>query len=95
MNQRRLFTELSHDTTYGIDYEPCDKTLPRVEYPRLSRQCRLIIDRLRRGDATNDQLAQISRKYTSRISDLRKAGYTIICLHQDHVTGETIYRLEE
>lgn len=47
--------------------------------PRLSRQTALIIETLRRGPATNDQLSRMSRKYTSRISDARAAGFVIDC----------------
>ena len=94
MNHQTLFDDNDgHDRTYDVDFEPCDRSVVGAERPRLSRQCRLILERLRRGPATNDQLAQISRKYTSRISDCRKAGYMITCVRQDHRTGLTLYML--
>jgi hypothetical protein len=60
---------------------------------RLSRQCRAILGTLVREPATNSQLARISLKYTSRISDLRSKGYDIECYDRDHATGLTWYRL--
>ena len=40
-------------------------------------QRQAILDRLRRGPATTVELAQIALKYTSRVSELRKAGHAI------------------
>lgn len=37
-----------------------------------------ILDELRRGPTTNHTLAEVSIGYRQRISDLRKAGYTIV-----------------
>jgi hypothetical protein len=70
--------------------------LPLFDLPtrrRLSRQCRLILARLRAGPATNAELAQIALKYTSRISDIRDNGYVIRCTRGRG--GLTVYRLEE
>lgn len=67
-----------------------------AEQRRLSRQCKTILQRLMdAGDAgvTNDELSVIARKYTSRLSDLRKAGYQIECFDQDRRTGICRYRL--
>lgn len=61
---------------------------------RLSRQCADILARLQQGPATNDELSRISRKYTSRISDLRQRGYGVTCTRQDHKSGLTVYRLD-
>lgn len=44
---------------------------------RLSGQNAAVLARLRQGPATNAELAGISLKYTSRISDLRDAGFVI------------------
>jgi hypothetical protein len=63
------------------------------ERPRLSRQNQAILERLRRGTATNDELARLARKYTSRVSDLRAAGYDVRMIEHDHVTGITRYQL--
>ena len=38
---------------------------------------RLGLERLRLGPATNAELAQLALKYTSRISDIRAAGYVV------------------
>lgn len=66
-----------------------------VERRRLSRQCDAILDRLRDGPATNVELAGFALKYTSRISDLRRAGFAIDCERRDAVTGLTWYRLRD
>jgi hypothetical protein len=48
-----------------------------AEIRRLSSQNARILERLQKGPASNYELAQISLKYTSRLSDLRKAGYVV------------------
>jgi hypothetical protein len=64
-----------------------------VEVNRLATQNQQILARLKRGPATNVELAGISLKYTSRISDLREAGYSIP--PPERVKGGvTIYKLE-
>jgi hypothetical protein len=76
-----------------------DVILPRdthvvepAEVNRLATQNDRILERLKRGPATNVELAGISLKYTSRISDLREAGYAIP--PPERVKGGvTIYRL--
>lgn len=60
---------------------------------RLSRQCQKILAELRRGPMSNRDLAHIALKYTSRISDLRQAGFQIECVEHDHLTGLTLYEL--
>jgi len=51
--------------------------------PRLTGQNARILARLREGPATNVELAEISLKYTSRVSDvrayLRPRGEDIVC----------------
>lgn len=64
------------------------------ERARLARQCGAILERLKRGRATNAELAAMSLKYTSRISDLRKAGYAIEVVSRDYKTGVTVYELK-
>lgn len=63
------------------------------EVVRLSGQNQAILERLRRGPCTNVELAKLSLKYTSRISDLRAAGFTITADRKPK--GLTIYTLEE
>ena len=48
-----------------------------AEVKRLAGQSLRIVQRLQQGPATNRELSQISLKYTSRCSDLKKAGYDI------------------
>lgn len=66
-----------------------------AERKRLAGQCLKIYERLRQGPATNDELSVISRKYTSRISDIRQAGYPIDVVSRDYETGLTHYQLRE
>jgi hypothetical protein len=64
-----------------------------AEHRRLSRQCAAILARLEQGPATNRDLAGLSLKYTSRISDLRKAGYQVAVTDHDRGSGRTVYAL--
>lgn len=75
------------------EFDFCDHHLDNGDKPRLTRQCRLILERLRQGTATNDELSQIARKYTGRVSDLRKSGWDIRCIRQNHKTGVSWYAL--
>lgn len=72
-----------------------DKSVCAVEKPRLQSQCEKILERLRQGPATNDELCAISRKYTGRISDLRAAGHKITLFSRDRASGVTVYQLEK
>jgi len=72
---------------------PVNVTVDQREVKRLSKQCAAILERLQAGDATNHELAQIALKYTSRISDLRAAGYQIEVASRDHDSGLVWYRL--
>jgi hypothetical protein len=51
------------------------------EQVRLSKSADAVLRRLRMGPATNAELAEVSLKYTSRISDLRARGYRIEAEH--------------
>lgn len=69
-------------------------TDPNVESSdvfRLSGQNLAILRRLREGPATTDELSRISRKYTSRISDIRHHGFIIECERRHG--GNNVYRL--
>lgn len=79
---------------FGPLFELCDHTVKSDEAPRLSAQCQAILDRLKTGPVTNKELAGISLKYTGRISDLRKNGFTVECFVRDHTSGVSWYRLE-
>lgn len=65
----------------------------RAERRRLSDQCSLILGRLQHGRASNKELSGISLKYTSRISDLRKAMHDVRVVFRDRATGLTQYAL--
>jgi hypothetical protein len=52
------------------------------------------LTRLQAGPASNFELAQIALKYTSRLSDLRAAGYDVRVVERDYASGLTMYRLE-
>ena len=69
-----------------------DRHVPPADVPRLTGQNAAILAQLQHGPATNAMLARLSLKYTSRISDLRAAGYRIKCERMDR--GLTIYTLE-
>lgn len=61
-------------------------SVPAFDLDRLSQQTRAIYERLRRGWATNAELAAIALKYTSRISDLRENGVSV---ERERVAGGT------
>jgi hypothetical protein len=74
----------------------CDPSVDiNPEKKRLVGQCAAIMERLKRGPATNRELAAISLKYTSRVSDLRNSGFKIEVSRRDHATGLTEYTLKE
>lgn len=58
---------------------PCDPHVALEDEPRLTGQNHMILLRLRQGPASNVELADLSLKYTSRLSDLRAAGFDIVC----------------
>lgn len=72
---------------------PRDPRVASDEKPRLGGQNARILERLRKGPATNAELAAISLKYTARISDLRHAGYDVRVIHHDRTTGVAVYQL--
>lgn len=74
--------------------DPIDPQVGETERPRLRGQNGQIVARLRRGPATNADLAMISLKYTSRISDCRAAGYDIQIVRRDP-GGRNWYELIE
>lgn len=74
--------------------KPTDPNVRPVDVPRLSAQCQAILDLLRDGPRTNTELVEVAMKYTSRISDLRKAGYDIRAIER-RSNGVTVYQLVE
>lgn len=63
-----------------------------VRSGQMDGQCREILDRLRKGPASSTDLAYYSLKYTARVSDLRRRGYTIKATRSGEVWW---YTLEE
>jgi len=72
---------------------PRDTHVVKEERPRLAGQNQAILERLQRGPATNKELAQLALKYSSRISDLRAAGYDVVVIDHDRKTGAVMYEL--
>ena len=68
---------------------------PTAAAPRLSAQSAAILSLLRERPRSNAELSRVALKYTSRISDIRAAGYRVEAFNQNHVTGEAWYRLVE
>ena len=68
-----------------------DTNVAQAAKKRLSGQNRKILDLLMQGQATGRQIQAIGMKYTSRISDLRKAGCVIDCLERPD--GNSLYTL--
>lgn len=63
------------------------------ERARWASQTERVLARLAQGPASNAELAAISLKYTSRISDARALGYVIEAYHHNRETGQCWYRL--
>ena len=92
---------MTQPSLFDIDFlrglmPPTDPHVDPSDVSRLTGQNAVILARLERGPATNDELSRISRKYTSRISDVRawlqRHGKTIVC--QRGVGGLNTYRIE-
>ena len=73
---------------------PRDHKVSPAEARRLSGQTLAIVERLRKGRATNVELAALSLKYTARISDARAAGHAIEVVDRNHKTGLCVYELK-
>lgn len=58
---------------------PIDPTVVAADVGRLRGQNGQILAALAESPRTNAELSRISLKYTSRISDVRAAGYAITC----------------
>ena len=79
LTNQKQFTFWEGIVAQNLAIEPRDPHVEEPDKPRLRGQNAAILERLRAGPATNDELAKMSRKYTSRVSDLRKAGYEVEC----------------
>lgn len=86
MTQPSLFTG-------GVEALSVTKAVPLVERKRLQRQCLDIIALLRQRDVWNFELAEIARKYTGRLSEIRSAGFVVSIVEQDRKSGRCLYRL--
>lgn len=82
-------------------FGPMDvKTVPTLpvaqERVRLAGNCQAIIERLRRGPATNGELSQVGGlRFGGRLFELRKAGHDIRIVDRDHDSGKVVYQLFE
>lgn len=77
----------------GLDAIRVTKAVVPVERKRLQRQCLDILALLRQRDAWNFELAEIARKYTGRLSEIRAAGYVVSIVEHDRKSGRCLYRL--
>ena len=68
--------------TLDFDRPPTDPNVHAGDIDRLTGQNAAILSRLRQGPATNVELAAISLKYTSRISDARAKGVNVVCVRR-------------
>ena len=87
-------SDLFDESTPALPPIRVNKTVHLAEAPRLSKQCGKILERLKLGRASNFELAEFALKYTSRISDLRAAGYMIDVVEKDHESGRRVYELK-
>lgn len=85
----------SPDAYGGFTAADVNSSAPDESVPRLARQARQILERLRQGTATNRELCDIGLKYNARISELRQAGHDVRCVEHDHTTGVAVYQLFE
>jgi hypothetical protein len=74
---------------------PRDPRVAPAAVARLSAQSAAVLERLRRGPATNTELAAITHRFGARLYDCRKAGYDIRITANDHATGLVTYALFE
>lgn len=95
MSRQRTFfdAECAADLAAKSGAAPCDPNIDVRDVARVTGQNAAILERLRLGPALTDQLAKISRKYTSRISDLRAVGHVIEC--QRGQGGNNLYVLRD
>jgi hypothetical protein len=65
------------------------------ERVRLHRQAVLILERVRRGPMSNTEMSAIAKKYTNRVSEIRKSlrphGESLEVIRRDAKTGYTLY----
>ncbi|MCE5277177.1 MAG: hypothetical protein ABFD92_16740 [Planctomycetaceae bacterium] len=88
--------------TYHVPVEPGVVQIePHVadaaDKARLTDQNARVLERLRQGPATGVELAAISLKYTSRVSEVRaylaRCGMTVVC--RRHQGGQSVYLIEK
>lgn len=72
---------------------PVNSTVDAEDAPRLSRQCNVLLERLRRAPLTNVEAAVELRilNLTARVSELRKVGHAVEATRQEG--GVWMYRL--
>lgn len=62
-------------TTYPLFNIPVNRSVPKQDEPRLSRQAGLIYDRLLKGEVSAVEMAQIAMQYNARIYEIRDYLY--------------------
>lgn len=68
----------------------CNPTVAEADIPRLGKQHHAILAMLRKGSATNVELAAIGQRFGGRIHELRRAGYAIVRTQE----GQGLFRYE-
>lgn len=91
MKQKELF-QIEKDGLV-IPFDP--HVAPKEAKIRLSRQCAMILARLRRGPVLTGELRKMAAKYTGRISNIRQARHRVVAKCLDAKTGVWEYTLEE
>jgi hypothetical protein len=85
---------MTQPTLFDPQFVPAaSAAIPQPERKRLTGQNLAILDALKRGPMRNTDLALIALKYTSRLSDIRKAGYEVRVKCHDRQTGVVVYEL--
>lgn len=92
MNNRETAFPLFRQEIEAKPIAPCDPNVKPADVARLSTQAVMILNRLKRGPASNRELSSIALKYTSRISDIRAAGIEVEC--EDRGGGLNFYTLK-
>ena len=79
MEARRQLSLFDPPATPASPPPPRDPHVAAADTKRLTGQNATILHLLQMGPVTNVELNRVSMKHTSRISDLRAAGYRIEC----------------
>lgn len=64
----------------------------KMELERRKSQTQRILDRLKRGTATNVDLARIGTRYTERVRELRREGHVILAVYEKPGLWRYVYK---